>query len=447
MAGTALTSLGNSDTALTALGRGLQDYTLLSSVMAGLSIMKAMLFMVPLLDGIALLLMCSFAAWVSITDEKMNLPTRIAKYTIMMGLVGLVVASFAVTAYAIPIALFALVCANRLWDIGNAICKRFFGDWKKTKDKIAALKNELDEIHEYKNKLDRTLGEIENLSDEDRIKAQKQLLQEAKEKQNQLFQLEKADRDQFFALMNNLHGLATVLISLTGVILLIPPFTTIGIAILFAVGVYNLMNTFDLNPLRWFADRFFGEWKALDNDIDKLIDELKDTTLVPEIRQEKEKQLAKLQIENQTRQDAFPGKVHSLLIFSAALVGGILLVPPFTVIGGIVLGAVGLYTLIAKKYDLNPVKGLFNTSCCLKEKSSTAIVQESLPKAEDVLKAEKIVDELLAPKTVVPKKSISVGSELKVPTIFEPSWVGSRRLRKMSDAQTGSVAEPKVAVA
>lgn len=229
---TALTPLAHTDNVLTVLSRSLYDLTVLSSAISGLSIVHTLRVLIPLLDAVVMIIMCLFAAFLAATTGNQNTATKIIKTAAPLGVLAVVIGSFAISSFILPIALFSFIFVNRTWDFINGIRNRFFGEWKKN----------LTESQELKESYEMSIW-----SDDLKF-----------ELNNNYSRCENKLRAHRLAFAEDIHSLISTAISLTGVILLIPPFTSIGLCILFGIGVYGMLDKFGYNPLRWIANKIFN---------------------------------------------------------------------------------------------------------------------------------------------------------------------------------------------
>ena len=230
-ADSALTQLTKADALLTAIGRGANNVALLGGIFTALSFLKTFLFWVPIVDAAVMLLMCMLAVITVLTVGNHSTATRAVKCTIALSLLAIVVVSFVVPSVAIPIALFALVFANRLWDFACVLHNRLLGDYKMITGELAILKEKLTQC--------RSPEEVSKLNIE-------------------IVKKENMIRVRNGALADSIHAYIVGAITLTGTILLMPPFTAIGLGILFGIGVYGVLEKFEINPLRWIGNKIFN---------------------------------------------------------------------------------------------------------------------------------------------------------------------------------------------
>lgn len=163
------------------------------------SALKEFLSVFPYLSLILTMFECMIAALLMAISEEHFLPTRIIKVVSLLAILAISIATLVINAPFIPLILTGLGAMNRLWDAGVAIYKR-----------LTMQSDDEDE----KKKLN---GEI----------------------------------------VDKFHLVALSAISLLGFGLSLT-MPMVGLPILLGLASYMLLEKFEINPLRWLANKIFS---------------------------------------------------------------------------------------------------------------------------------------------------------------------------------------------
>lgn len=144
----------------------------------------------------------------------------------------------------IMIALVATEVLQNIFLISISVYDRHFGVWKHERDELLHLKEELHNTYEnYTCTNNKSNANVE----------QKIILI-----QNRITVIENSDREKRADIAEKVNGSVLAVITFCSVIMLLTPAALFGAGILIGISLYSAADKFNINPLRYLANKLFG---------------------------------------------------------------------------------------------------------------------------------------------------------------------------------------------